>query len=134
MPLKVTSVAGGTSHPNPFVGPIQHVTTVLLDVSTLATDEVDKYGYVRPGVIVQANGSVIAAPAQVAYGAVAEAVKIAADNQAATLAAAADVSVPVAIWCLINRDILEDSLARALSADELSAVNAAGSHVAITNT
>lgn len=134
MPLKVTEVAGGTVHPNPFVGPILMTATVLLDVSTLDTEEVDQNGWIKPGVIVQADGDIITGASQIAYGAVAEAVKIAADNAPATLAAAADVSIPVAIWCLLNRDILEDSLGRALSANELAAVAIAGSHVAITNT
>ena len=40
----------------------------------------------------------------------------------------------VGLFVLINRDILEDSLGRALSANELAAVDAAGSHVAITST
>lgn len=134
MPLKVTEVAGGTVHPNPFIGPILMTVPVLLDVSSLDTEEVDQNGWIKPGVILRQNGAVISGASQIAYGCVAEAVKIAADNAPATLAAAADVSIPVAVWCVLNRDIMEDSLGRALSANELAAVDIAGSHVAITNT
>lgn len=133
-PLSITPTAGGEVHPSPFVGPIDHTTTVILDISTLDTEEVDANGYVKPGVIVQANGDIITGVSQIAYGAIVEAVKVAADNQAATLAAAQDIPVAVAVGCLINRDIIEDSLGRALSANELAAIDAAGSHVAITNT
>jgi hypothetical protein len=109
---------------------------VLLDVSTLTIDEVDQYGYIKPGVLIQINGDKITGVSQVAYGAVIEAAKVApAGSDTAALGAITDdVEVAVGLFVLINRDILEDSLGRALSADELSAVDAAGSHVAITPT
>ena len=45
-----------------------------------------------------------------------------------------DIDVAVGLYVLLNRDIAEDVLGRALSADELAAINAAGSHVAVTPT
>ena len=134
MPISVTTTAGGDVHPNPFIGPVNHTAPVLLDVSTLSSDEVDANGYIKPGVLLQQNGDLISGASQIAYGAVVEAVKVADGNQAGDLSGASDVMIPVAIWCLINRDILEDSLGRVLSANELAAVDIAGSHVAITNT
>lgn len=134
MPMSVTSVAtAGEIHPSPFVGPINHTVGIKVDVSALTSNEVDANGYLKPGVILQQTGAPIGAPAQIAYGAVVEAVKVHTDNT--TLAGVtADVEVAVGLYVLINRDIVEDSLGRALSADELSAVNAAGSHVAVTPT
>ena len=137
MPMRVAATAtAGEVHPTPFVGPLYWPVGVLCDVSTLTVNEVDTNGYIKPGVILQANGDKITGASQIAYGAVIEAVKVApagSDNTALGLITT-DVEVPVALFCLLNRDILEDSLGRALSADELAAVNAAGSHVAITPT
>lgn len=133
MPMSVTNTAGGDIHPSPFVGPVDHTVSLLVDVSTLTSDEVDAYGYLKPGVILQQNGDKITGTSQVAYGAVVEAVKVAADNTALG-SVTDDVEVAVGLFVLLNRDILEDSLGRALSANELSAVDAAGSHVAITPT
>lgn len=136
MPMSVSSTPGGEVHPTPFVGPVEHSVAVLLDVSTLTIDEVDQYGYIKPGVLIQINGDKITGVSQVAYGTVIEAAKVApAGSDTAALGAITDdVEVAVGLFVLINRDILEDSLGRALSADELSAVDAAGSHVAITPT
>jgi len=135
--MKISSVAdAGEVHPNPFVGPVNHTVALLVDVSTLTTDEVDNYGYLKPGVIIQATGDKITAPSQIAYGAVVEAVQVApaGSDNTALAAITVDVEVAVGLFVLLNRDILEDSLGRAVSADELAAIDAAGSHVAITPT
>lgn len=132
MPIDIrTKAAAGGVYPSPFVGPIDHTAAIRVDVSTLGTAEVDQYGYIKPGVILQENGGKISAPAQVAYGAVVEAIKIAADNAAATLAAAADKDVALARFVALNQDIAEDILGRALTADEVAAVKAAGSHLTL---
>lgn len=132
MPLSVTTTAGGTVHPSPFIGPINHTVQLLVDISTLSADEVDASGYIRPGTILQQTGAAISAPAQIAYGCVVEATKVA--TGVAGLATEPDVEVGVALYCVLNRDIMEDSMGRVLSADELAAIDVAGSHVAITNT
>lgn len=49
MPLRVKTTAGGEGYSNPFVGPINHTLHVKLDLSTFTTDEVDAYGYIKPG-------------------------------------------------------------------------------------
>ena len=137
MPMKVTeTAAAGAVHPSPFIGPINHQVGILVDVSTLTTDEVDNYGYLKPGVILTQTGDLVSLTTEVAYGAVIEAVKVAPAGSDSTALAAitTDVEVAVGLWVLLNRDILEDSLGRAVSANELLAINAAGSHVALTNT
>jgi hypothetical protein len=135
--MKISSVAdAGEVHPNPFVGPVNHTVALLVDVSTLTTDEVDNYGYLKPGVILQANGDKITGASQIAYGAVVEAVQVApaGSDDTALAAITTDVEVAVGLFVLLNRDILEDSLGRVLSANELAAIDVAGSHVAITPT
>lgn len=60
------------------------------------------------------------------FGAVVEAVKIATGNTSPILAAAADVDVALAVYGVLNKKILEDSLGRSLTANELAAVLAPG--------
>ena len=60
MPMKVTATAtAGELHPNPFVGPIDHVLDVRLDVSDLSSDEVDSLGYLKPGVLLTRGGELV---------------------------------------------------------------------------
>lgn len=125
-PVSVTTTAGGSVHPNPFVGPVEHRVAIRIDVSTLTSAEVDADGYLKPGVPFQSTGALVSGAAQSIYGANVEATKIAANNAGATLAAAADVDVAVCTIGAINQDILEDCLGRALSANELAAFGAAG--------
>ena len=135
MPNSVTTRAGRTVYGNPFVGPVNHTVAIRLDVSDLTAVEIDADGYLKPGVLLKEDGTIIDATAgEFAYGAVVEAVKVAASNVAADIAAATDIDVTVAVIALLNRDILEDILGRALSAAELAAIRAAGSRLAITPT
>ncbi len=55
-PLKVSNTAGGTVHPSPFLGPINHSVPVRVDVSRLSSDEVDAHGFLKPGVILTREG------------------------------------------------------------------------------
>jgi len=138
MPMKISSVAAaGEVHPNPFVGPVNHTYGVKVDVSGLTSDEVDANGYLKPGVPFKIAGGLLvlcdATAGEYIAGCVAEAVQVHTNNT--TLAGVTtDVEVAIATFCLLNRDIVEDCLGRALTADELAAIAAAGSHVAITPT
>lgn len=127
MPMKVTATAtAGEVHPNPFVGPINHTVGIQVDVSTLSTDEVDQYGYLKPGVPLTSGGILVGAAPAFVFGCVVEAVKVADDNS--NLAGVTtDVEVAVATICQINRDILEDSLGRVLTANEIAGFDRAGS-------
>ena len=137
MPMSVTSQAGGAVHPNPFVGPINHTVSMPVDVSGLTTAEVDEFGYLKPGVLFKIVGglAVLAdgTAGEYIFGANVEAVKVAPDNS--NLAGVTnDIEISLGMFLLVNRDILEDALGRALTANELAAAAAAGSHVVITPT
>ncbi|MCH8826123.1 MAG: hypothetical protein IIB16_04125 [Chloroflexi bacterium] len=54
--MKSTSTAGGTVHPSPFVGPTNYPAAVRVDASALGTDEVDQFGFLKPGVILTRDG------------------------------------------------------------------------------
>lgn len=119
MPMRSKVVATeGEIHPTPFVGPIDHTVAIRVDVSALNANLVDSDGYLKAGVLLQRNGTPIGVGTP-KFGAVVEATKVA-DNNGAALATAPDIDVAVATICQLNRAILEDSLGRALSADEIA--------------
>lgn len=128
--IRITKKAGGTSYGNPFISPVNHPANVLIDVSTLTTDEVDSKGYLKPGVPVNKTGDLVTAG--FVYGVTIEATRIAEDNT--DLANAPDVFVAVATIAQVNRDIVEDNLGRALTAAEIAGFDAAGSKLSLTTT
>jgi hypothetical protein len=128
VPIVIESVAGGTTHTSPIISPITNRHHIKVDISGLTTAEVDAYGYLKPGVPLRLAGGLgvlISAPSQVVDGVTIEQTKIAADNASATLAAATDCLVAVATHVTVNRDLGEDVLGRAYSADEIAALAAA---------
>lgn len=131
MPLKVTATAAaGELHPNPFIGPINHTASIRVDVSALTNKEVDAYGWLKPGVPLTRTGILVGAAPAFVYGCVAEAVRVHTDNT--TLAGVTnDIDVAVATIGQINRKILEDSLTRVLTANELAGFDAAGSRMVL---
>ena len=138
MPMSVTDVlAAGEVHSLPFVGPINHTIGVKVDVSGLTSNEVDANGYLKPGVPFKLSGGLLVLADgtldEYLFGANVEAVQVHTDNT--TLAGVTtDVEIAVAVFCVINRDLVEDVLGRALTANELAAAAAAGSHVIVTPT
>ena len=136
MPISVKEVAGGQNYGNPLVGapgPFMHI---KLDVSGLTEDEVDTYGYLKPGVLLASDGTLCGA-ADFAYGIVVEAIKlpiVVPATDASLAAETGDPLVAVSTSGLINRDVAEDNLGRAYTADELDAIVTAGSNFNITTT
>ena len=119
MPITITNpVAEANGYGNPFVGPIDRTDVVKVDISGLTTSEVDEFGYLKPGVPFNKSGVLVTSG--VVYGIVPEPIKIAADNESATLAAATDCFVALGILGLVNRDIIEDNLGRVLTAAEIA--------------
>ncbi|HSH45054.1 MAG TPA: hypothetical protein VK966_04320 [Longimicrobiales bacterium] len=135
MPTRIESgLTEGVAYASPFVGRADHTLAIRITPGDFTTDEVDAHGYLKPGVPLDRDGALVgAAPAHV-FGCVAEAVKIADDNAAATLAAADAVDVAVVVLGVVNRDVLEDILGRALTADEAAGFDRAGSKLVLSNT
>ena len=131
MPMDVRSTAtAGEVHPNPIVGPAHHPVAIRVDVSALPADYVDSRGYLKPGVPLARTGIPVGVAPAFVHGVVIEAVKVHTDNT--TLAAVVrDIDVTIATICQVNRAILEDSLGRALTADELAGFDRAGSKVVL---
>ena len=134
MPLRISTTDGGSSHGNPFVGPIVATAHIKPDISDLTDKEVDDNGYLKPGVPFTQAGELVGAGVYV-FGVTVEAVKVADGNTAALLdAITADPFVAVATICQVSQDIIEDTLGRALTADELAGFDVAGSKVSLIRT
>lgn len=132
MPLKITTItAGGQQDVGPglFIGPVNHTHTLLIDPSNFTTAEVTAQGYLKAGIPLEKDGTLLDAALDVVYGITVEPVKIAKSNSAADLTAAANTDVAVATICQVNRAIIEDELGRVLTANELAGFDLAGSTV-----
>jgi hypothetical protein len=132
MPIVIASTAGGLAHSPVFVGQITGTDVVKVDLSDLSDEEVDADGYIKPGVPLAKDGSIVGAGVAV-WGVTIEAIKVATGGTDAILDAATDCFVTVGFG-LCNRDIMEDNLGRALSADEIAGFDLAGSNCRITRT
>jgi hypothetical protein len=143
MPIDIRTTAGGQNYASPFIGRIHHVRHIKLDLSTLTIDtgaEVDSDGYLRPGTILK-EAAGLAIPIGAAAGVplvVIEAIKLPLatipPTNASLAAATNDPLIAVATHGLLNRDIQEDNLGRAMTANEIASFVTAGSNIALTNT
>lgn len=127
MSARVRTVAG-QGYGRPFRGPVDHTAQIAVNVTALTVAEVDADGYIKPGVVLQKNGTLITAAAQIAYGVVPEPIKVANSNSAPDLAAAsAAFQLAVGVIGMVNRAIMEDNLGRVLTANEIAGFDLAGS-------
>lgn len=145
MPITVKNTAGGTIYGAVFVDGPRDVEQVIIDISTLtfadeSGGEVDGNGYIIPGTPVQVFGStgtvgaLVSGSGQTA-GVIFEAVKVPTTTVVdadADLDAITDFQVAVARGGLLNRDMAEDNLGRALGANELTALQLGGVSVTAT--
>lgn len=134
MPIRVTTPSGaGLDYASPFLGPVDHTIQVNVTLTGLTANEIDKYGYLKPGVPFAADGTSVGV-GEFVYGVNPEAVKVAPDNSAASLAALTTQQIALAVEGVVLRDVVEDMLGRALTADEVAGFNLAGSQLRLTNT
>lgn len=132
MPLKIATTTGGLSHSPVFVGEIKGTDAVKVDISDLSDKEVDSDGYLKPGVPFAKDGNLVGSGVPV-WGVTIEALKITTGNTDTILDAETDCFVAVGFG-LVNRDIAEDNLGRAYTADEIAGFDLAGSNCRITRT
>lgn len=136
MPIQIKAKSGGMAHAPVFVGDILGTDVVNVDISDLTTYEVDADGYLKPGVPFSKSGDLVGSTVPV-WGVTIEPIKL---NHATipptnTSLAADTGTFPVAVgFGLCNRDIMEDNLGRALTADEIAGFDLAGSNCRITRT
>lgn len=136
MPLRIENTAGGLAHSPVFVGEIRGSDSVVLDISDLTTKEVDAAGYLKPGVPLSKAGDLVGNGVAV-WGVTIEPIKIPhATIPPTDVSLAADTGTcPVVVgFGLVNRDVAEDNLGRAYTADEIAGFDLAGSNCRITRT
>lgn len=136
MPIGITKTAGGTAHAPVFVGDIVNTDVVQVDISDLTTNEVDQDGYLKPGVPFDKSGNTVGSGVAV-WGVTIEPIKTphATIPPTNTSLGADTGTFPVAVgFGLVNRDIIEDNLGRALTADEIAGFDLAGSNCRLTRT
>jgi hypothetical protein len=137
MPITIEAVATeANTYGHPFVGPgAEYTDVVQVDISDLTEDEVDTLGYLKPGVPLAKAGDLVGSGVAV-YGVTLEAIRIVTYTPTDALLAADTGTVAVAVGTVgvVNRDIMEDNLGRALTADEIAGFALAGSHIHLTRT
>lgn len=139
MPIGIKVLASeSTTYGAPFVGKALATDVVVLDISDLTADyEVDADNMVRPGLPLAKDGSTVGSGVAV-YGVVLEATPLKHATDPATNASlAADtgtMQIVVGTHGVVNRDVIEDNLGRALTADEIAGFALAGANLHLTRT
>jgi len=139
MPLSIKKTVGGDVYTPVFIGSILGMQQVLVDISTLTTDEVDADGWLKPGVAFQKDGTLVSAGSgQFVYAVNPEPQNLHMAVLPPTNGTlAADTRLyPLGMGTIgeVNRDVAEDLMGRAYNSNELAAFNAAGSMIHLTNT
>ena len=135
MPLKVSTTTGTTGYGHPIVGKALGLIQVVVDISELTTAEVDADGMLKPGVMFKSDGTQPDGSGFL-YAVNPEPIKIVDYVPTDVLLAADTATIPVGCVSggMLQRDIIEDNLGRAMTANELAAVTAAGSQFQVTLT
>jgi hypothetical protein len=138
MPIGIKVLASeGVTYGAPFVGHAHSTDVVLVDISDLTTAEVDADNMLKPGIPFAKDGSLVGSGVPV-YGVTLEAVPLKhATDPATDVSLAADtgtMQVAVGTHGVVNRDVCEDNLGRALTADEIAGFALAGSNIHLTRT
>jgi hypothetical protein len=114
MPIRVsTTEAAGRGYADIRVGECQ-VHQLKLDVSSL-TGEVDDGGSLPPGLPIRVNGTPVSGSGQAVYGLIGPEPIAIGDE---------DIFANIILMGAVNRNMIEDNLGRALSANELAAIPA----------
>lgn len=137
--LSITKTSGTTGYGHPFVGDTLTLEQVVVDVSELTTNEVDADGFLKPGVPFKKDGTLLdGTSGEFVYAVNPEPQWIGhATIPPTNVSLAADTrTVPLGMGTRgdVNRDIAEDNMGRAYTANELAAFDAAGSHISLTRT
>lgn len=135
MPMAIEKTAGGIGYGNPFIGGVNHPAQIKVDVSGLTTFEVDTFGYLKPGVPLTKTGTLVGSGGFV-YGVTVEAQQIVPINPTNTTLGNVTVDPIITVNTVghCNRDVIEDNLGRALTSDEVTGFDTAGSKVALSAT
>jgi len=131
VPIKITeTILSSETYASAWLGPVDHLVQVLIDVSALTNAEVDAAGWLKPGVPFTRAGVLVGASPAFVYGVTIEPTKIHTDNT--TLAAVTtDVWVGLGVIGVIIQDMAESMLGRAYTANEIAGFDRAGSKIVL---
>jgi hypothetical protein len=137
--LKIEKTSGTTGYGHPFTDGVLGLQQVVVDVSELTTNEVDADGFLKPGVPFKIDGTLAdGTSGEYIYAVNPEPQNLhLATVPPTNVSLAADtstVSLGMGTIGEVNRDIAEDNMGRAYSANELAAFLAAGSMIRLTRT
>jgi hypothetical protein len=110
-----------------FLGPIDHTISIPVDLTQFTNKEIDDDGYLKPYIPLDRAGAMIGGSPAFVFGVTVERRKVADDNATDTIAALGTEDIAVALICCVVRDIAEDVLDRAYTANELAGFDRAGS-------
>lgn len=130
MPITISETSGGASYASPFVGSIDHFWSVKIDLSALTSREVDANGYLKPGATFNIATGLLPTAAGQKVGVVHEPIRLGA-TLALVQASTNDPFVALGVIGVLNRDIMEDNLGSAVSANEIAALDGAGSRLVL---
>ncbi|MCY7376309.1 MAG: hypothetical protein LH472_10110 [Pyrinomonadaceae bacterium] len=130
MPITASKSTGGTTYASPFVGNIDHFVSVRIDISALTSREVDAAGHLKPGATFNLATGLLPTAAGQKVGVTHEPIKLGA-TLALVQANTNDPFVALGVIGVLNRDIMEDNLGSAVSANEIAALDGAGSRLVL---
>jgi hypothetical protein len=137
MPMHVKSTAAVSTYDPVFLGEILAMEQVLVDVSELTTDEVDADGWLKPGVPFKQDGTLADGSGHIyAVNPEPQNLHLATIPPTNGTLAADTKTYPLGMGTMgtVNRDIIEDNLGRALTANELTAFATAPCKINLTLT
>ncbi len=118
---------------SPFVGPIDYTVGIQVNLAVLTAFEVDAQGYLKPGIPLRRDGTLVTAGGYV-FGTTVEEVKVADNNLPATIAALGVQEIAVATICQVNESVASEVLGREYTAAERAGFIAAGSKNVLLST
>ncbi len=110
-----------------FLGPIDHSISIPVLLTQFTSNEINADGYLRPGIPLTRNGLLVGVSPAFVFGVTVEHRKVAEDNAAATIAALGTIDVAIELMACVVRDVAEDILDRAYTANEVAGFDRAGS-------
>lgn len=137
MPLRIKKTAGDTTYGPVFLGEILAMEQVVIDISELTTDEVDADGWLKPGVPFKQDGTLADGSGHIyAVNPEPQDLFLATVPPTNTSLGNDTKTFPLGMGTMgtVNRDIIEDNLGRALTANELTAFATAPCKINLTLT
>lgn len=130
--------AAGQIYGRPWRGIVEYVAQISVSITGLTSREIDGYGFLKPGVPLKADGTLISGAAQVVFGVTIEPLDVlnlyhptspisGATLTAAIAAATSPQQVVVGTIGQVLQDVIEDNLGAVLTANEIAGFNLAGS-------